>query len=130
MRNFTMMNNSHMIQPKRSYEAPDSKDGVRYLVDRIWPRGIKKEDLKVDEWLIEIAPSDDLRKWFGHDPDKWKEFQERYFAELDDKPETWEPVLEVARKGKVTLLFSAKDEEHNNAVALNVYLEKQLNQNS
>lgn len=125
-----MMNNPKIIQIKRSYTAPDSDDGIRILVDRIWPRGIKKEDLKPDEWLKEIAPSDDLRRWFGHDVDKWREFQRRYFAELDDKPETWKPVLEAARKGKVTLLFSAKDEEHNNAVALKAYLEKQLNQYS
>ena len=119
-----------MIQIKRSYAEPDSDDGIRILVDRIWPRGIKKEHLKPDEWLKEIAPSDDLRKWFGHDVGKWGEFQKRYFAELDDRPETWKPVLERARKGKVTFLFSAKDEEHNNAVALKAYLEKQLNQES
>jgi uncharacterized protein YeaO (DUF488 family) len=124
------MNNSRMIQIKRSYAEPDSDDGIRILVDRIWPRGIKKEHLKPDEWLKEIAPSDDLRKWFGHDVGKWGEFQKRYFAELDDRPETWKPVLERARKGKVTFLFSAKDEEHNNAVALKAYLEKQLNQES
>jgi uncharacterized protein YeaO (DUF488 family) len=124
------MNNSHMIQIKRSYAKPDSDDGIRILVDRIWPRGIKKEDLKPDEWLKEIAPSDELRKWFGHDVKKWGEFQRCYFAELDDKPEMWKPILEAIRKGKVTLLFSAKDERHNNALALKAYLEKQLNHDS
>ena len=123
------MENPDSIQVKRAYQVTDAEDGTRYLVDRIWPRGIKKEDLNLDEWLKEVAPSDSLRNWFGHDPEKWEEFQRRYFAELDDKPEAWEPILEAARKGKVTLLFSAKDEEHNNAVALKAYLEKQLSQN-
>lgn len=123
------MENPDSIQVKRTYQVTDAKNGTRYLVDRIWPRGIKKEDLNLDEWLKEAAPSDNLRKWFGHDPKRWEEFQRRYFAELDDKSEAWKPILEAARKGKVTLLFSAKDEEHNNAVALKAYLEKQLGQN-
>lgn len=124
------MNDIHLIQTKRSYAAPDPEDGIRILVDRIWPRGIKKEDLKSDGWLKEVAPSDDLRKWFGHDADKWEAFQRRYFAELDDKPESWKQILEAAQENKVTLLFSAKDEEHNNALALKAYLEKQSNQDS
>ena len=124
------MSETHIIQIKRSYAAPDLEDGIRFLVDRIWPRGIKKEDLKSDVWLKEVAPSDDLRKWFGHDVDKWEEFQRRYFAELDDKPGSWKPILEAAQQDKVTLLSSAKDEEHNNALAPKAYLEKQWNQDS
>ena len=98
----------------------------RFLVDQLWPRGVKKEALQIETWLREVAPSSQLRHWFGHDPDKWKEFQHRYFAELDTKPEAWEPLLEPARKGDITLVFAAHDAEHNNAVALKTYLEKRL----
>jgi uncharacterized protein YeaO (DUF488 family) len=115
-----------MIRVKRIYEPALSEDGQRYLVDRLWPRGVKKEDLKLEAWVKEAAPSDDLRHWFGHDPDKWCEFNERYFNELDSKPETWRPLLEAARKGDVTLLFSSKELKNNNAVSLRAYLEKQL----
>jgi uncharacterized protein YeaO (DUF488 family) len=94
------------------------------LVDHLWPRGIKKESVK--NWNREVAPSDQLRKWFKHDPAKWEEFQRRYFAELDDKPETWDPLLQACREGDVTLLYGARDTEHNNAVALRSYLEKKL----
>lgn len=112
-----------MIQLKRVYEpAEPSKDGSRILVERLWPRGIRKEALHFDAWLKEVAPSTELRQWFSHDPAKWKEFQRRYFAELDGKPEALAEIRRVARKGKVTLLFSSHDEEHNNAVALKSYL--------
>ncbi|HWP49474.1 MAG TPA: DUF488 domain-containing protein [Candidatus Limnocylindrales bacterium] len=111
-----------MIQTKRIYEPPEPRDGKRFLVERLWPRGIKKETLQMDGWLKEVAPSDDLRRWYGHDPGKWEEFKHRYFAELDSKPEAWQPILAAAREGNVTLLYSARDTEHNSAVALEAYL--------
>lgn len=113
-----------MIRIKRVYSPPAKEDGKRFLVDRLWPRGIKKEALKLEAWLKEAAPSDSLRRWFGHDPGKWREFQRRYAKELDAKPGLWEPLLTAARKGDLTLLFAAKDEERNNAVALKSYLER------
>ncbi|MFN2292248.1 MAG: DUF488 domain-containing protein [Anaerolineae bacterium] len=112
-----------MIRTKRAYEAPDAADGTRFLVDRIWPRGVKKEALGVEGWLKEVAPSDDLRKWFGHDPEKWEKFQERYFAELEGKEDALEPIRDAVLEGTVTLVYGAKDTEHNNAVALKAYLE-------
>ena len=115
-----------MIQVKRVYEPASRLDGARYLVDRLWPRGLKKETLALEGWLKELAPSDKLRKWFNHDPAKWGEFQRRYFAELESKAEAWRPLLEAARQGTVTLLYSASDEAHNNALALKDYLEAKL----
>ncbi len=115
-----------MIQLKRVYEAAGPEDGVRFLVERLWPRGVKKEALKIDGWLKELAPSDRLRRWFGHDPARWLEFRRRYFEELDRAAEAWEPLLAKARRGRVTLVFSARDAEHNNAVALKEYLESKL----
>jgi uncharacterized protein YeaO (DUF488 family) len=115
-----------MILTKRAYDPPILDDGVRFLVDRLWPRGIKREEMKLDGWLKDVAPSDTLRRWFGHDPVKWDEFSQRYFAELDGKPEAWQPILQAARQGNVTLLFGARDIEHNNAAALKAYLEKAL----
>jgi uncharacterized protein YeaO (DUF488 family) len=112
-----------MIRLKRVYDPPARSDGTRLLVDRLWPRGIKTGALRLDGWPREVAPSAALRKWFGHDPDRWPEFQRRYRAELDRNPAAWQPILEAARKGTVTLLFSARDTEHNNAVALAKYLE-------
>jgi len=103
---------------KRVYDAPAKSDGQRILVDRLWPRGLSKEDAKVDVWLKEIAPSTDLRKWFGHDPDKWTEFRKQYLAELEENPEPLERLRGLARKGTVTLLYAAKDEQHNHAVVL------------
>jgi uncharacterized protein YeaO (DUF488 family) len=111
-----------MIKVKRVYEKPSRGDGARILVDRLWPRGIRKEALQLHSWLRDVAPSDALRRWFGHDPKKWKEFQRRYFAELGSKREAWEPILKAARRSDVTLLYSAHDTEHNNAVALRDYL--------
>ena len=115
-----------MIRIKRAYELPKVEDGARILVDRLWPRGVKKEQLLLDSWLRDVAPTDDLRKWFSHDPAKWEEFRRRYCAELEEKPEAWQPVVEAAREGKVTLLFAARDTDHNNAVALKGFLEGQM----
>jgi uncharacterized protein YeaO (DUF488 family) len=115
-----------MIKLQRTYDEPRPDGGPRFLVDRLWPRGIKKEALALDGWPKDVAPSDDLRRWFGHDPDKWNEFRRRYFAELDSKPAAWQPILDAARQGDVTLLYSAKDTAHNNAVALKAYLEERV----
>ena len=110
------------IAVKRAYEAPDKADGQRVLVDRIWPRGVRKEDAELTLWLKEIAPSDELRKWFGHEPERWAEFQERYRAELDGNGEAVAELRGLLREGRVTLLYGAHDEAHNNAVALAEYL--------
>lgn len=115
-----------MLRVKRVYEAPGSDDGARYLVERLWPRGMKKENLIMDAWLKEVAPSNDLRRWFGHDPAKWDEFQRRYWAELDANPSASKPLIEASRRGNVTLLYSARDTEHNNAIVLKSFLEKRL----
>lgn len=115
-----------MLAVKRVYEAPGANDGARYLVERLWPRGMKKENLIMDAWLKEIAPSSALRRWFGHDPAKWNEFQRRYQAELDANPSVWKPVLEASKRSNVTLLYSARDTEHNNAVVLKAYLEDRM----
>jgi uncharacterized protein YeaO (DUF488 family) len=113
-----------MIRVKRVYDPPELDDGVRLLVDRLWPRGIKKEELRLDDWLKDVAPSDELRRWFGHDPKKWNEFQQRYFAELSNKAEALRPIRDALREGRVTLLYSARDTQHNNAMALRAYMEK------
>ena len=106
------------IKIKRVYLQPGEEDGRRILVDRLWPRGLTKEKASVDLWLKEIAPSTELRKWFGHDPEKWKEFQTRYRAELRQNTEQVSLLKQEAARGVVTLLFGAKDEEHNEAVVL------------
>ncbi len=111
-----------MVKLKRIYDAPAPDDGRRVLVDRLWPRGIAKDEARLDDWLKEIAPSDELRKWFGHDPTKWEEFRERYRAELDSHGDLLAGLRDVAKKGTVTLLYAAKDEEHNNAVVLDELL--------
>ena len=115
-----------MIQIKRAYEELAQADGTRFLVDRLWPRGIRKADLQVDAWLKDAGPSGELRKWFAHDPARWEEFERKYFAELDDRPEAWEPIAKAARRGRVTLLYGARDTEHNNAVALKQYVEAKI----
>ena len=115
-----------MIRVKRAYESPEVDDGTRILVDRLWPRGVKKEQLSLHGWIRDVAPSDELRKWFGHDPSRWEEFKKRYFVELDRKPEVLKSLLETIRDGNVTLLYAAQDKEHNNAVALKEYLEAKL----
>ena len=106
------------VKLKRAYEQPESEDGVRLLVDRLWPRGVKKEDGAIDKWMKELAPSTELRKWFGHDPDRWEEFRERYAKEVNEHPDQLKQLRALARKGAITLVYSAHDEEHNNAVAL------------
>ena len=115
-----------MLKIKRVYEKTEKSDGTRFLVDRLWPRGVKKEELKMKAWLKEVAPSPELRQWFGHDPEKWSEFKKRYRAELKSNAEAWQPILEATKHGNVTLLYSARDTEHNSAVLLKEFLEKQL----
>ena len=117
-----------MLTVKRVYEAPASMDGARFLVERLWPRGIRKEALIITAWIKEAAPSDGLRRWFGHDPLKWDEFKGRYFEELDRNPEVLSPMLEAAAHGGATLLYSARDTMHNSAVALAEYLCQRANQ--
>lgn len=121
-----MGTNASRIQIKRAYEAAAADDGARYLVDHIWPRGVKKEVLHIDGWDKAVAPSGDLRIWFAHDPAKWEEFRRRYFVELDANPAGWQPLAESARKGVVTLVYAARDTEHNNARAIKEYLERKL----
>ena len=110
------------IQLKRAYDAPLSSDGCRILVDRLWPRGVRKKEVRIDLWLKEAAPSAVLRKWFNHDPVKWNEFKKRYFAELDNQPSAITKLLRQTDRGAVTLIYGARDSEHNNAVALKEYL--------
>lgn len=112
-----------MVAIKRIYEPTEKQDGFRILVDRLWPRGISKEEAKLDLWLKDIAPSDELRQWFGHDPVKWEEFEKRYRAELKEKKNFLDQLQAQVDKGHVTLLFAAKDTEHNNAVVLKSLLE-------
>ena len=112
---------------KRVFEEPGPQDGARVLVDRLWPRGIRKEDAAVDLWLKEISPSDELRKWFGHDPDKWEEFQKRYYCELNTGGgQAVQKLSELVKKGRVTLIYAAKDERFNNAVVIKEYIEQKL----
>ncbi|MFC3569878.1 DUF488 domain-containing protein [Paracoccus sp. TOH] len=110
------------ISIRRAYDPAAPDEGHRVLVDRLWPRGLSREALGADLWLREIAPSDDLRHWFGHDPAKWDEFRRRYAAELDANPDPVRALRQLARKGPVTLLYAAHDQQHNNAVALRDYL--------
>jgi uncharacterized protein YeaO (DUF488 family) len=114
------------IDVKRAYETAATSDGCRILVDRIWPRGITKDDLQVDAWLKDLAPSTGLRKWFGHDPKKWDEFRRRYAKELEQRSGALDELIARAKAGHVTLVFGAKDSEHNNAVALKQQLELRL----
>lgn len=113
-----------MIRVKRVYEPASPADGARYLIERLWPRGMKKEALAMQGWLREIAPSAELRRWFAHDPAKWDEFQRRYRRELGARQEICRPLLDAARRGALTLLYSAHDREHNSAVVLKSYLEE------
>jgi len=110
----------------RAYDELPRSAGARLLVDRIWPRGVSRHDLKIDEWIRDVAPSAKLRKWFGHDPARWEEFQRRYRAELDSQPEAVERCLVWCRKGPVLLLFGARDREHNQAVVLRDYLSERV----
>ncbi len=118
-----------MIRVARVYDEP-AGPGRRFLVERLWPRGVRKDALELDGWLREVAPSDGLRRWFGHDPARWEEFRRRYFGELDSRPGAWRPLVEAARRGDVTLLYSARDREHNSAVALAEYLRERLGSTS
>ena len=115
-----------MIKLKRAYDPVSRTDGKRFLVERLWPRGLSKEKLHIDAWLKEVGPSTALRKWFNHDPTKWDRFRTRYVRELDSRPEAWGPILAAARRRAVTLIYSSHDTEHNNAVALQEYLEARM----
>ncbi len=115
-----------MIVVKRAYEKAEKTDGKRFLVDRLWPRGVTKEALAIDTWLKDAAPSTELRKWYGHESAKWNEFRKRYFAELKAEAAAWEPLIEAARKGTITLVYSSKELELNNAVALKEFLDREL----
>lgn len=112
-----------MLKIKRVYEAVDESDGVRFFVERLWPRGISKEKLQAQAWLKDIAPSTDLRSWFAHDLNKWAEFQQRYRTELANNAAGLQPILDAMAKGSVTLLYSAHDTEHNSALELKSFLE-------
>jgi uncharacterized protein YeaO (DUF488 family) len=111
------------IWTKRAYEKPGERDGMRLLVDRIWPRGVSKDEAHIDRWYKDLAPSTELRKWFNHDPQKWQEFKKKYFQELKGKSEALGELLEMVHRGRITLVYGAKDQQHNNAVALKEYLE-------
>jgi len=115
-----------MIKIKRVYDPPELPDGKRFLIDRLWPRGLKREGLKLAGWIKEVAPGSGLRRWFRHDPAKWKEFQRQYSRELEANPMAWQPLLEAAQKGDITLIFGARDTMHNNAVVLKAFLEDKL----
>ena len=113
-----------VIKLKRVYEKPENDDGIRILVERLWPRGLSKEKARVDIWLKNAAPSSELRKWFAHDPAKWEEFKKRYYAELKKNPAALDPISNLPKKGNITFVFASKEEEFNNAVALKEYVEK------
>ena len=115
-----------MLKLKRAYEPSASSEGTRVLVERLWPRGVSKSALHLDTWLKDVSPSTRLRQWFGHDPRKWATFCDRYFRELDSRPEAWRPIVSAARRGTVTLVYSSRDPTHNNAVALKDYLRSKI----
>ncbi|MCE5185303.1 MAG: DUF488 domain-containing protein [Planctomycetaceae bacterium] len=114
------------IAIKRAYDKPSAADGHRILIDRIWPRGISKKDAAIDEWVKDLAPSSQLRKWFGHQPEKWPEFKKRYFKELDSNKEQAQAICRTVKKQHVTFVYGAREERFNNAVALKEYLEKKV----
>jgi len=114
------------IKIKRVYDQPAKSDGYRVLIDRIWPRGLKKTEARIDEWLKQIAPSTGLRKWFKHDPAKWEQFKRRYAAELKEHREELGKLVRESRKRTVTLVFGAKDIAHSNAMALKEYIERRI----
>jgi uncharacterized protein YeaO (DUF488 family) len=115
-----------VIRLKRAYDPVDSADGARFLVERLWPRGVKKTALPMEAWLKDVAPSSSLRRWFGHDPKKWSEFRRRYFHELSANVDALEPIIKASRSGPVTLVYSSHDMEHNNAVALKDFVESRI----
>ena len=119
-----------MVTLRRVYDPPGRGKALTFLVERLWPRGVKKSSLHLEGWLKDVAPSDALRRWFSHDPAKWVEFRRRYFEELDANRTAWQPLLEAARRETVELLYSSRDTEHNNAVALRDYLESKLRRKS
>jgi uncharacterized protein YeaO (DUF488 family) len=110
----------------RVHDYEKAADRPTFLVERLWPRGVRRADLQPSVWLKDVGPSNELRRWFGHEPEKWDEFRRRYFAELDDHPETWRPLGDAIAAGDITLLYSSRDTEHNNAVALREYLTARL----
>jgi uncharacterized protein YeaO (DUF488 family) len=114
------------IWVRRAYEAPTRNDGYRVLVDGVWPRGVSREDLEIDDWMRDLAPSKRLRQWFDHDPARWETFQRRYFQELRGKEEAVRGLLDRIQRGRVTLVYGARDRDHNNAVALRAFLEKRI----
>src|SRR6478672_1546692 len=113
-----------MIHLKRAYEKAADKDGLRILVERLWPRGLTKAKAAVDLWIKNVAPSPELRKWFGHDPARWKQFRQRYWKELNDKKDDVDLLRRKSREGKVTFIYAAQDEEHNGALALKEFIEQ------
>jgi uncharacterized protein YeaO (DUF488 family) len=115
-----------VITLARVYDDGERGKGPGFLIERLWPRGVRRADLKLTDWLKNVAPSDELRRWFGHEPEKWVEFRRRYFAELDEHPEAWSPLRDAAATQDITLLYSSRDAEHNNAVALRDYLTARL----
>ena len=117
---------AHEFRIKRVYDDPAPDDGLRFLVDRLWPRGIRKNSLRAAGWLKDVAPSQSLRKWFGHEPAKWPEFRRRYCSELEKNPAAWAPLLEAVRKDTVTLLFSARQADMNQAVVLKDFLTERI----
>tara|TARA_R110000765_G_scaffold75590_1_gene148190 strand:+ start:631 stop:1002 length:372 start_codon:yes stop_codon:yes gene_type:complete len=116
------MTGKNNISIARVYNLDAKNDGIRLLVDRLWPRGIAKKEIDLDDWIMEVAPSNELRKWFGHDPEKWDDFRKRYRAELSENPDAVRRCLDWLRKDNVTLLYGARDKEHNQAVVLRDYL--------
>ena len=115
-----------VITLARVYDDEGVASGSRFLVERLWPRGVRRADLRLSDWLPDVGPSTDLRRWFGHDPSKWADFRRRYFDELDRHPQAWRPLRDAAAAGDITLLYSSRDLEHNNAVALAEYLGARL----
>jgi uncharacterized protein YeaO (DUF488 family) len=118
------MQMKHRIGIKRVYDSPGPEDGRRILVDRLWPRGLRKEEAQIDYWARDVSPSSELRKWYGHDPEKWEEFKERYFGELDREGEGVERLRKELAGGPATFVYSSKEQVINNAEALKLYLEK------
>jgi uncharacterized protein YeaO (DUF488 family) len=115
-----------MIKLKRAYDDATDDDGRRFLVERLWPRGVRKADLAIEAWLKDASPSPELREWYGHEPEKWPEFRTRYRAELETEPDAWRPLLDAARGGTVTLVYAARDTERNSAVVLRDVLNERL----
>ncbi len=114
------------VKVKRAYESPEAEDGIRILVDRLWPRGVKKEDLAIEEWMKDVAPSNELRKWYHRNPENWGNFREKYFTELESHPKIWRKLLLYTAKDQLTLVYSSKNTERNNATALKEFLETHL----